>query len=119
MVTEWNETSIYLLRRLQMTTLNLPIVICGETREAQGDQIYRVQYESGLEVRLPRPDRADLEKIRSATHEELHAMPIDDITIFLAEVGKRWNNPEYPLRRQALDYASQVTGYNQKIIGYD
>ena len=102
-----------------MTTLKLPVVICGETREPRADQILKVRYESGLEVHLPRPNSSDLEKVRAATHEDLHAMSIDDITIFLAEVGKRWSNPDYPLRREALEYASQVTGYNKKIIGYD
>ncbi|MBI1925490.1 hypothetical protein HYR99_14710 [Candidatus Poribacteria bacterium] len=102
-----------------MNPLHLPIVICGETKRAKGDQTIRVRYESGLEVHLPRPDDTDLEKLKAATHEALHAMPIDDITIFLAEVGKRWNNPDYPLRREALEYASQVTGYNRRIVGYD
>ena len=80
-----------------MTTLKLPVVICGETREPRADQILKVRYESGLEVHLPRPNSSDLEKVRAATHEDLHAMSIDDITIFLAEVGKRWSNPDYPL----------------------
>jgi long-chain-fatty-acyl-CoA reductase len=102
-----------------MSVLNLPIVVCGEPREARGDHILKVRYDSGLEVHLPRPDDADLEKIRAASNEELHRLPLDDITIFLAEVGKRWANPKYPLARQALEHAVQVTGYNPTIIGYD
>lgn len=102
-----------------MPTLNLPIVVCGERRDSGAHGTVRVEYESGLTVEIPQPGPDDIESIIKATNEELRALPVDDILIFLDEVGKRWANPEYPLRKQAQEYVTKVTGYNPRIVGYD
>jgi long-chain-fatty-acyl-CoA reductase len=102
-----------------MRTVRLPIVVCGETREGPGNDGLSVQYESGITVELPRVTAADVARIRAASNQDLHELSIDDITIFLAEVGKRWNNPDAPLRKQALQYSCDVTGYSPRMVGYD
>src|SRR5262252_8605236 len=80
----------------QIPTLKLPIVVCGERRDSSAAGMMRVEYESGLTVEIPRPDPDDVESILKSSNEELRAMPLDDILIFLDEVGKRWSNPQYP-----------------------
>jgi long-chain-fatty-acyl-CoA reductase len=102
-----------------MPTLKLPIVVCGERRDSSAAGMMRVEYESGLTVEIPLPDPDDVESILKSGNDELRAMPLDDILIFLDEVAKRWRDPNYPLRRQAQEYAVQVTGYNEHIVGYD
>jgi long-chain-fatty-acyl-CoA reductase len=102
-----------------VSTLKLPIVVCGERRDSSSEGVIRVDYESGLTVEIPRPSADDIAAILKATNEELRALPLDDILIFLDEVGKRWSDPEYPLRKEAQAAAVQVTGYNPRIVGYD
>jgi long-chain-fatty-acyl-CoA reductase len=99
--------------------LQLPILINGEVRETSSDGFYTVSYESGLEVSIPKPTRADIEELRRATNEELFRMPIDDILVFLSEVGKRWADPSFHLREEAQRHAVEITGYNERIVGYD
>jgi long-chain-fatty-acyl-CoA reductase len=104
-----------------MTALELPIIVLGKARmpEAGDRNVVTVRYESGIEVVLPRPSPADIAALRSATNSELHALSIDDISIFLTEVGKRLTDPNSPLRKEAVEHASRVTGYAARVVEYD
>jgi len=101
-----------------MTTLELPIIVGGELIDDLASDPVRFRYRSELEVALPRLQPKMLRAIEQSGNP-LAALSIDDITNFLAEVGRRWCDESYPLRREALDYASRITGYAPRIIERD
>jgi long-chain-fatty-acyl-CoA reductase len=102
-----------------MRRLELPLLVAGRVHEDLGADPVRIRFESGLEVLLPRVDDSMVETLRLQTNDALAALSIDDVTKFLVEVGRRWGDPNYPLRRRALELATEITGYNERIIGRD
>ncbi len=101
-----------------MEILELPIIVCGEPIFELGTDPHCFRFPS-LEVRLPRATEKHLKRVESARCDPLADLSIDDVTNFLAEVGRRWVDPDYPLRREALAYAQQITGYAPTIIERD
>jgi len=103
--------------------IDLPIIVGGRLLTAADvAETHTLEYESGLSVRLPAVQRDHLEAVvasRPKLLAELSRLTIHDITTFLSKVGARWLNPSYPLRREAEEHSSQITGYARRMITMD
>jgi long-chain-fatty-acyl-CoA reductase len=99
--------------------LELPIVVCGELKHPSSDNRIVLSYDSGLEVHIPALDADDVEKMRQSTNEALASMHIDDIAIFMNELGKLWLDENFKFRKLATRSAAETTGYVGPSIYYD
>jgi long-chain-fatty-acyl-CoA reductase len=97
--------------------IDLPIVVCGETKYPSGDPI-RLQYENDVEVRITRPTEDDLEQI-FRYHEPLETIPVAKVSRYLSTFAQSFANPEHPLRKEAVSLSSYITGYNEKMLDRD
>lgn len=64
-------------------------------------------------------NRQDIESIMVKGRDyfaELQCAGIDDIIRLLSEVGKSWQDPEYPYRREALKILPQLIGFSPGMI---
>jgi long-chain-fatty-acyl-CoA reductase len=100
------------------TTLDLPIIVCGELRYPDGDDIVVLKYEGDTNVHLPRLAGEDVERI-VANRESLHDVPLAQVTGYLSAAGLRWVDPHDPLRREAVENAAATTGYSQTTVERD
>lgn len=100
--------------------IDLPIIICGEVRYlTEGDPFVSLEYESGITLRFPKIKPDEIQKIKSFDRTSLSRLSINEIIYFLEKVGKLWQHEDFPLRKQAIDLASKVTGYDPYIINRD
>ena len=103
--------------------IDLPVVIQGRLLgPADAPRCHTLEYGSGVTVRLPALDREHIEDVtrsRAALLEELGRLTIHDVTTLFAEVGSRWLDPSYPIRRQAEERAALLTGYARRMITLD
>lgn len=97
---------------------NIPIIINGKKIE-EADSYHEIHYETGVTLKIPALDEKLKKEILSKEYTDLSDMSLDDITVFLAEVGEKWGNSEYPLHRQAVELASEITGYSPHIFEED
>src|SRR3989442_6575754 len=102
-----------------MRVLDLPIVVCGERKEPSDRNYIAIPYGSDLEVRIPALERSDVENMRSCTNSALRSLHIDDIAIFMNEVGSVWLDGKSELRRLAIEYAAETNQYLVPSIYYD
>lgn len=99
--------------------IELPIVV-GGARVESAARWTEVSYAQEHTVRIPAVERADVKKMLSpAAKNALAQMPIDDITAFFEEVGKRWRDPENHWRRTVLDWVPRITGYAPGTVEWD
>ena len=102
-----------------MKTLELPIVVCGEIKEPSTTNRIVLNYGPELEVHLPALEPADVEKIRLSTNEELASLHIDDLSIFINELGKLWLDENFKYRKLAIQCAQSTVQYVGPSIYYD
>lgn len=97
--------------------LDLPALVGGQRIWSSGSSL-SFSYEGGLEVTVP---EVGIEQIRAALDRapDLTQVSVDEITIFLNEVGNEWNKPDNEWRQLALKYGSRVTGYAADTIEKD
>lgn len=96
----------------------LPTVIAGRRVEA-GDDVIALRYDTGLELLLPQPTRADADAIVATDRAALRETSIDDITIFFDHVRRAWMDPSNRWRQLAIELGSQVTGYARATVESD
>ncbi|WP_078937794.1 acyl-CoA reductase [Streptomyces virginiae] len=101
--------------------VDLPIIVCGELRYPTGlkpAEVIDIEYSGGITIRLPRLTESDIDQILSS-RVLLQDMPLAQITQYISNAGTRWANPADALRQQAVELASQVTGYSKEMISHD
>ena len=100
--------------------IDLPLVLLGEKIEIDGQtDVETISYESGLTIRLPKVTPEHIEKLRQSSNSELKKMSLPEITIFLQKVGYLWQNPDYELRKKAIEISSKITGFDECFIARD
>jgi long-chain-fatty-acyl-CoA reductase len=99
--------------------VEMPIIVCGEIKRPSPDNRMILKYETGLEVHLPALEPSDIEKIRQSTNEGIASLHIDDIAIFMNELGMRWLDEGFESRRLAVEFAKKTTQYQGPSIFYD
>lgn len=98
--------------------INIPIIVNGRKIEDTGI-FHEIQYDTGVILKIPKLT-SDLEQeILDKNYTDLADIPIDDITIFLNEVGEKWADTKFELHQQAVELASKITGYNKHIFEED
>ncbi len=98
----------------------LPILVNGEPRDgAPGGAAHELRYDTGARVLIPKLTPGLTAEIRSAPAAALDGLHLDDITLFLNEVGRLWGDPRYPGRMEAARVASAVTGYSRQTLEED
>jgi long-chain-fatty-acyl-CoA reductase len=102
-----------------MTMLELPVLVCGERKEPTEKNRMVLNYETGLEVRIPSLDSTDIERMRQSTNEDLRKLSIDDISIFMNELGKLWLDESFVFRKLAIQHARSTVQYVGPSIYYD
>ena len=98
-------------------TIDLPIVICGETKYPGKNPIV-LHYENDVEVRITRPTPEDFEQIFSY-NEPLHEVSIAKVSRYLSTFGQYFSNPDNPLRCEAVSLSADITGYHEKMLARD
>jgi len=101
-----------------MRTLSLPIMVCGELRYPQGNDVVELEYTDDLRVRLPQLRKADVEQI-VANRESLQDISLADVSEYLSAAGRLWVDPQHQLRREAVERAEATTGYSRETVEYD
>jgi long-chain-fatty-acyl-CoA reductase len=99
--------------------LELPIVVCGQLKFPSPENRIVLRYGTGLEVHLPAFEESDVEKMRRATNDELASMHIDDVALFMNDLGTLWLDDSFKFRRLAIDVARKTTRYEGPSIYYD
>ena len=102
-----------------MEIVKLPLVVCGERKEPTDSNYIALKYKTGIEVHIPALESADIEKMKANTNEELRSLHIDDIAIFLNDLGKLWLDENFKYRKMAIDYARKAIQYVGPSIYYD
>jgi long-chain-fatty-acyl-CoA reductase len=97
---------------------HLPIVVCGERMETS-DEYVSFEYLDGTCITVPSPPSGTASRIIESPRKALRDMSVDDLTLFFAEVGRRWADPENEWRRLALELGPRVTGYADYVIRGD
>ncbi|NPA36536.1 MAG: hypothetical protein GXO47_06780 [Chlorobi bacterium] len=93
--------------------IDIPAVIAG--REVFGkDNITKHEGISGsVTIRTPEITKDRLNDIFE--HEKaVNTLPINEIISFIEEVGKKWADPDYPLKKEALEIMMHVTQFSKK-----
>jgi long-chain-fatty-acyl-CoA reductase len=97
--------------------IKLPIIICGELKYPEEDYI-SIDYYNNVQVRITRPTNEDLEKIYHYK-APLHDIPISKVTRYLSHFAQSFFNPENPIRKEAVELSTYVTGYSKEMLDRD
>ena len=98
--------------------INIPIIVNGRKIEDTGI-FHEIQYDTGVILKIPKLTSELEQEILDKNYTDLADIPIDDITIFLNEVGEKWADTKFELHQQAVELASKITGYNKHIFEED
>jgi len=98
--------------------IELPVLIAGK-RVAGRPESFKLEFDSGITVTMPRPTVADAHAIEEDHRAPLAAVSVDDLTIFFDRVRQRWMDPKNVWRRMAIDLATKMTGYARPVIESD
>jgi long-chain-fatty-acyl-CoA reductase len=110
---------------MQETTLDLPLIVCGQSRypkDVPRGQVHSLRYENGLTIRVPMLLERDvdiMEGSAASIDEELARLTLPEIITFLGEVGERWNARELAGRRLVRRYAHLVTQFSDIMMERD
>lgn len=98
----------------------LPLLINGRLKTPdEGAEEIELDYEGGARLVLPTLTSGDIREILATPLDLLVGLSVDDLTLFLKEVGKRWLDEKYTLRKQALEIGRLTTGYGAGILNRD
>jgi long-chain-fatty-acyl-CoA reductase len=100
-------------------TFTLPIMVNGRLITAPPEQCHRHAYDTGVSVLIPKLTDGIAEEIIAAPRTTLHGLHLDEITMFLSEVGALWGDPGYRGRIEAVRLASAVTGFSEQVLEED
>lgn len=98
--------------------LDIPAIIAG--REVYGkENVTRYDGLAGsVTIRTPAITAAQAGDVFRAK-EEINALPLQEIIDFLSEAGRLWADPEYPLRREALEIMLRITQFSENELKDD
>jgi long-chain-fatty-acyl-CoA reductase len=96
----------------------LPVILCGRQIEA-AERWHSFEYLDGVYVQLPQAPPEAADQILATPASALRDLSVDDLTIFFAEVGRRWSEATNRWRRLALELGPHVTGYHDSMIRTD
>lgn len=99
-------------------TIELPVLIAGK-RVAGRPESFKLEFDSGITVTMPRPTAADAAAIVASDRLPLAQTSVDDLTIFFDRVRQHWMDPKNVWRRMAIDLATKMTGYARPVIESD
>ncbi len=93
--------------------IDIPAIIAG--REVFGkENITKYEGLAGnVTIRTPEITTESISDIFEAA-KEINTTPIGEIISFLTEVGKLWANPDYGLKKEALEIMLHVTQFSEK-----
>jgi len=97
--------------------IELPIIVCGEYKYPKEDYI-ELEYTDGIVVRIAKASNEDIEKITNY-REKLEDIPLHEITAYLSNFGRSFVDPNNEIRKEAVDLASQITGYSPEMVDRD
>lgn len=100
-------------------TVALPILVNGELVYRTDAEPHVVAYDSGLDITIPRLTDDVVDAVVGSDRLALAELHLDEITVFLNRVGRLWGDPDYPGRKEAVDLASQLTGYHPVMVAGD
>lgn len=100
--------------------IDLPIIVCGKKINIENwMEVQEFKYDTGASVRIPKITKENIEAIRMSSNNELKALDIDEITIFLQKVARKWMEPDYELKKKAIEYSAAITGYDPCFVERD
>jgi long-chain-fatty-acyl-CoA reductase len=97
--------------------IELPIIVCGEF-VYPGDDYIELEYTGGIVARIAKATDAHIDKIVSY-REKLEDIPLHQITAYLSNFGRAFIDPNNEIRKEAVEYGSQITGYSTEMIDRD
>ncbi len=97
--------------------IKLPSIVCGKIISCEERKTISISTETGDEVRIPVFSGSDVDTIiESRLKTGLHETHFDDITIAFSRLSAFVLSPNNPLRDQAVDYCSRITGYAPEVV---
>ena len=100
------------------SVINLPIIICGEIKHPEDNEYLEVNYVNGTVVRITKPSADDLRKIYDYSGP-LHDIPVAKVSRYMSRFAREFMDKEHPLRKQAVEYSSLVSGYTKEMLNRD
>lgn len=97
--------------------IKLPIIVCGKLKYPKNDYI-DIEYINDVVVRITKPTEKDFEKIFNYS-ESLYKIPIEKVSRFLSVFARSFLNPDNPLRKEAVELSSHITGYSKEMLARD
>ncbi len=93
--------------------IDIPAIIAG--REVFGKENIKKQegLAGSVTIRTPEITTNHVNDIFEAT-KEINTLPINEIISFLEKVGKLWANPDYHLKKEALEIMLNITQFSEK-----
>lgn len=98
--------------------IELPIIICGEIKYPEGDNYIEINYENDVLVRITRPSKEDFKRIFDYS-QELHKVPLAHVSRYMTVFARKFLNPMNPIRQEAVELSSYVTGYSKEMLDRD
>ncbi|MFL6124031.1 aldehyde dehydrogenase family protein [Actinophytocola sp.] len=102
-----------------MDTVELPILVNGELVHGTDAEPHVIEYETGVRIRIPRVTPQVVQDVLKTSRLALAELHLDEITVFLNEVGRRWGDPDHAGRAEAVELASRITGYPRVMMASD
>lgn len=99
--------------------IRLPIIVEGLEIADTGAGYHQIAYENGVVVEIPKLSPAIEAQLVARRTPPLADVHLDDITIFLEQVGKLWSDRAFPLHRDAVRLASMATGMSVHLLEED
>jgi len=105
---------------MERRIVDLPIIICGKKREiTENTPTINIDYETGITLRFPKITDEDIKAIKDFDVSELRSLRVDDISMFMREVGMLWEKNLYDKKEYAIQLASEITGYDRYVLERD
>lgn len=90
----------------------LPLIINGRKIHKRKKIFLRYPGKIATQISFPIIEKNDIESILKFRNV-LEEITVNEVLSFLDEVGKRWRDKNYYLRREAIDIAEKITGYHR------
>ena len=98
--------------------IDIPAIVGGkEVFGKENEKIYD-GISGSVTIRTPEIKTGKIEEIFKA-REDINKLPLKEITGFINEVGKLWANPDYHLKKEALEIMLQITQFSENELKDD
>ena len=93
--------------------IDIPAIIAGQEVFGKENVKKHEGIAGGVTIRTPEITKESLGDIFEAK-KEINTLPISEIISFIEEVGRRWADPDYHIKKEALEIMLHITQFSEK-----